>query len=1185
MRGVKSLRPKFASLTAALLSVALLATLPNPFGAPAAAVAAAVSTPKVDPYARRVPDVNVNLLAAVTRQPSPLQLAALDNFKSAYGAQTTARWNPFAGSPDVLTGFHTAPSSDTPENTARAFVAQNAALFGTDAASLKLVSQKEALGGYLLRFQQQANGVDVAGGGVGFVMNSDKQIRMVLGSTFRDVSAPGVTALDATAAAARAESAIAQYSVTRAANLEALRTPAFDEIAKQLAPALRAPRLNVFPTADGYKLAWNVLTFSRNPFGVFITQVDAASGEILSRESLARYQSADDALSYKADIFPNHPTLKNPDTGELQKDSTGAPVGLERVQLRGFNPGTNATGVSGTITGTHAFIKNVLATQQPFAQSALGTYFFRQNNAPYEAQPNETDDLAEPSEHFDDSNVFFFINYLIEYVDDIHRRDDLVHSRIGTGDFPDTYPNSDRPLVGLPHFPNDDSGTVGSEPDTSSPDALLRSTLGYDNAFSLPVVETVDTPAGPQTVFVNPTVYGHGYLFNDTAKDGAVCYHEGMHSVSTPIAGLEGAPEGSALNEAQADLWAYTITDAEAIGEYVVNGAGYRKYIASTGRDPNSLAWIRSVHSTLKYTQLGTRGSAGAFEEHRDGEIFVATMWDLRQLMINAEPALQFKRPTFKDGKPERSISLGQETWERDFLGSLYILGLTAPDTFVKARDAMIEADRILYPADPTDLDSPGQHEALIWQVYASHEIGANAQAPFAGRQTVSTAVPQFALDQSHTAAPQGVTVAPATSKTVRVSWQPVGGTLAYEVFKRKIGTAGKRQFAGVPGREYFEGDNQKTGWSHVAYVVGGQTSYEDKGVIQEFFAPAGIKSTNAADGSNEMFDTEYAVRTISINANKQAGASDLSGAASMNYSYADVTNAVKWTNSNYSFNDGKFEFDVTLKNNGVEEVDRTAYAPVEFQIVSISNPNVTARNADNGGDGRTKPAVYVFNQTISQGATSAPRHLVFDNPTGQLFTFDAVITARVRGASVPANGSQSYDGDGGGRAPLTLTSTVDTYTGIIVVGSAGSQVADGVDYVDVPFVAKAGAFGVQGTLSALVDGGALPDMDFQLRDDQGHVLQTSGNLGPNESVGGAVTPGRTYVYRVVGYAQGPTQFSIRSEQFINTTESGPNSTGGSGGGLDSGFLTTTSGVSVPTHLVRFTINPLTKTVTTQVLR
>ena len=46
--------------------------------------------------------------------------------------------------------------------------------------------------------------------------------------------------------------------------------------------------------------------------------------------------------------------------------------------------------------------------------------------------------------------------------------------------------------------------------------------------------------------------------------------------------------------------------------------------------------------------------------------------------------------------------------------------------------------------------------------------------------------------------------------------------------------------------------------------------------MIAEFFAPAGISSKNNAAGFNEMFGTEYAVRAVSINPNKQAGVSDL---------------------------------------------------------------------------------------------------------------------------------------------------------------------------------------------------------------------------------------------------------------------------------------------------------------------
>jgi Fungalysin metallopeptidase (M36) len=1127
-----------------------------------------------NPYRAAVPKVDVNLLTAGLRNATPSQLAALDGFKSTYGSQATVRWNPFAGSPDVMTGFHTAPSSNTPENVARGFVAANQTLFGVDAASLVLVDQKEALGGYLLRFQQKVGSVEVLNGGLGFVMNADKQIRMVMGSTFRDVNAANAPVVAATAAAASAQGSLARYAISRPANVEQYITPAMDALQEQIAPALRAPMLNVFPTADGYRLAWNCITFSRNPFGMFITQVDAVNGSILYRENLVKYQQ--DPLPYTADIYPNHPTLANPDTGELALDANGEPLGLVRVQLRSYNPGTNVTGVNGTLTGPHALVRNVLATQQPFPQAATGSWHFRQNTAGVESQPNEADDLAEPAEHIDEVNLFFFINYLLEYVDDIHRRADSVHSRIGQGDFPDTYPNSDRPLVGLPHFPNDNGTLAGGPIDTTNADTILRSAVGLDNAFSLPVIQTVDTPAGPQKVVVNPTVYGHGYLFNDLGKDGAVAYHEGMHSISTPIAGLEGAPEGGALNEAQADLWAYTITDAEAIGEYVAAGAGIRKAFRDAGRDPDSLAWIRSVHTTLKYSELGTRGNPAAFEVHRDGEIYVGAMWDLRNLMIAIEPQQQFVRPAFIDGHPSRPISLGQESWERLHLGSLYILGLTSPDTFVKMRDAVIEADRILYPTNSSDLNAPGQHEALIWQVFASHEMGVNAAAPNGGRQTISTRVTQFAADQGNVSAPQGITVVPASLKSLQVSWQPVGGAVAYEVFKRKIGTAGQRQFRGVTGREYFDGDESTTGWSHVSYVLANRTSYEDKGKIAEFFAPAGINSTSDATGFNEMLGTEYAVRAVSVNPNRQVGVSDLSAAASVGSALQDVTGAVQTAVSNVSFSNGVFEFDQTLRNNGVASPDGTIYPAISFQVVRISNPTVTVKNADNNGDGKNSPAVFTYNQPLALGSTSAARHLQFNDPAGQLFTFDAIVRARVRTEPVASNGSQPGDGVGTGPAQRDFTVVTDTYNGLIVVGSAGSNLISGVDYVDVPFVAKPNSFSVQGKLAASpVSLIAVPDLDFELRDDQGNVLATSGNLGPQEEVGGGLIPGRTYVYRVIGFANAPTQFTITSSQFIDGAAS-------SGGG-SSAFLPSTQGTTV-TRLVRFTINPLTRSVTTRLL-
>src|SRR5215208_6215397 len=112
---------------------------------------AAASGNALDVYKRRVPnyDLNVDGHLNNTRQATSEQLAAVEQLKTSSSAvNMQVRWNNFAGSPDVITGFHTAPSSDTPENAARAFVNNYASLFGVDGSALVLSDQKEAMGGY-----------------------------------------------------------------------------------------------------------------------------------------------------------------------------------------------------------------------------------------------------------------------------------------------------------------------------------------------------------------------------------------------------------------------------------------------------------------------------------------------------------------------------------------------------------------------------------------------------------------------------------------------------------------------------------------------------------------------------------------------------------------------------------------------------------------------------------------------------------------------------------------------------------------------------------------------------------------------------------------------------------------------------------------------------------------------------
>lgn len=1138
------------ALVAVLSSSAIISPVPSASGAGSDAA-------EFDQNARRVPDVDVNLSKFTTRLPSTAQFRALETLKTNLSDQNiTVRWDKATGSIDTIYDFASASSALGPESAARTFLEANGALFGiSNISTLLLKSNVEALGGNLLYFEQTHNGIPVSNGGVGVVMDGGRRIKMVSGPYHTNLSLDTTPTLDGAAAVATAQADLAQYKAEWTSAVAAVMNPALDQLAAELGVlATPHPELNIFPTPDGPRLTYTFFLFSRNPFGMFQYQVDAATGAVLYRADQVRYQQP---LPFTADIYPSSPVLANPDTGELALNENGEPKGMLRAQLRNFNPGMNATAVEGTLSGPNALVRNLLATKQPFAQALAGTFHFRANNPPLESPPNERDDLAEPAEHIDGVNNFFFINYLIEYVKHLHIAGDRQHSPFGQGHFPDTFPNSDKPLVGLVHFPSD-QGLLGiSGPnDTTSVETLIASALGMDNAFSLSASQTV---AG-QTVVVNPTAYGHGYLFNDLAKDGPVVYHEGMHSISTPIAGLRAAPEGGAINEGQADLWAYSITEDKVLGNYVVNGWRRRARVRSLGGNPDLRQWIRHADSGLTYSRLGTSGGSN-FQVHRDGEIYASAMHDIRELMLMFQTGGPYKRPNFITGEASDSIQLGKETWERIFLGSIYILGTMEPDTFVRTRDAMITADAFLYPSDPLDPQAPGLHRALIEQVFAAHEIGVNAAAPVGGRQTISTNVSDFAISQGKLAPPIGVTVTPASPSSAQVSWQPVGGAFAYEILGREIGKENQRQNAPVTGRPYLDGDGGTDGYLHIDYVNGEQTSYVDNGQIEGGNIRQGLKNPVAF---------EYVVRALSRNPNKQVGVSDNSLAASVPTAVVDVTNNVRTTivSGSVSFANGKTEFDQTLQNLGAGNFDGTIYTPIEFRIVSISNPTVTVANADNAGTGRSdKPAGFFFRPVLATGQVSQPRHLVFNNPNTQLFIFDAVVTARVQ---VDPAAATRY----GPEPPPDLSNFeaktfTEIFTGLVPAMDLGTQLAGGVTYVDVPFTSQDGAIAVTGNMTSTRG----IDLDLFLRDSAGNELSSSTSASANEVVTANIQPRTTYVYRVVGWAGAASDFRIESIQSLLVPKSAP------AGGA------TSSLTGITTNLVRFTINPLSGTVMAQIIQ
>ena len=126
----------------------------------------------------------------------------------------TTRWNDFGGSPDVMYDFASQPYSGTPEEAARAFVMQNAGIFGvTELNNFRVFSSRNALGGHLVRFQQTFNGVAVENGGIGIVMNANKQVIMASGPFFRDVAVNTQPSLSAEQARTAADNDLNQFYV------------------------------------------------------------------------------------------------------------------------------------------------------------------------------------------------------------------------------------------------------------------------------------------------------------------------------------------------------------------------------------------------------------------------------------------------------------------------------------------------------------------------------------------------------------------------------------------------------------------------------------------------------------------------------------------------------------------------------------------------------------------------------------------------------------------------------------------------------------------------------------------------------------------------------------------------------------------------------------------------------------
>lgn len=193
------------------------------------------------------------------------------------------------------------------------------------------------------------------------------------------------------------------------------------------------------------------------------------------------------------------------------------------------------------------------------------------------------------------------------------------------------------------------------------------------------------------------------YLFTapnpdrDSSVDGDVVFHEYGHGISNRIIGngstaLSGTQSG-AMGEGWSDYWATTRNGDGAVGEYVTNNPNGIRRAAYT-------VPAATVHDS--YADVG----AGGFQVHRDGEVWAATLWDLRtQLGATVTDLLVLNGMKFTPNRP----------------------------SFLAARDGILQADQNM---------NGGANRCAIWTVFARHGMGVSAVGNDGTTHVAATNVP-----------------------------------------------------------------------------------------------------------------------------------------------------------------------------------------------------------------------------------------------------------------------------------------------------------------------------------------------------------------------------------------------------------------------------------------------------------
>ena len=220
---------------------------------------------------------------------------------------------------------------------------------------------------------------------------------------------------------------------------------------------------------------------------------------------------------------------------------------------------------------------------------------------------------------------------------------------------------------------------------------------------------------------------------------------------------------------------------------------------------------------------------------------------------------------------------------------------------------------------------------------------------------------------------------------------------------------------------------------------------------------------------------------------------------------------------------------------------------------------NVTLKIKDVSGQGGTFSLSTVNNRSTDiNGVSTSVSQSSVSVPAGGSATFNATIS--IDGDVVRSTDIKQFQwyvvAENGGkkiRVPMYLQATpslpsdvigssiTNSYTGTVLAGDGGAQrdndiyLLEDATYVDVRVPIDSSTLKLDASLtwdivaSSSDAGAGVPDLDFLLFDPNGNQIGSSGNGDTHERIQANTTIPGEYIYRVYGWANGPTNFQIDS--------------------------------------------------------